>query len=162
MGVDNKQHRSIEGYLFEQVGAIEPLRGDDGAIIEEMPQPRYRNSNSLPLNNYGRGPFCRFRVARGQPEAGVYIIASGETALYVGECQSLEDRYGSNGYGGISPRNCFRGGQETNCRINTLILHACKGGDELTLWFHRADGGKATRVEIETRLRAALKPAWNR
>ncbi len=154
--------RSIEGHLFEQVGAIEPLRGDDGGLIEEMPQSRYRNTDGLPLNNYGHGPFCRFRVARGQQEAGVYIIASGETALYVGECQSLKDRYGSNGYGGISPRNCFRGGQETNCRINTLIFHACKGGDELGLWFHRADGGKATRVEIETRLKDALKPAWNR
>lgn len=154
--------RSIEGHLFEQLGAIEPLRGDDGRIIEEMPQSRYRNRDALPLHNYGAGPFCRFRAVRGRRESGVYIISSGETALYVGECQNLGDRYGSNGYGGISPRNCFRGGQETNCRINTLILDASKGGDELTIWFHLADGGKTTRVEIEARLKAALKPAWNR
>ena len=109
---------SIEGYLFNLIGTIEPLRGDDDRITEETPQSRYRNRKALPLNNYGRGPFCRFRVARGCRDSGVYIIASGATALYVGECQNLEDRYGSNGYGGISPRNCFRGGQETNCRIN--------------------------------------------
>ena len=154
--------RYIKGYLFEQVGAIEPLRGDDAEIIEEMPQSRYRNRNSLSLNNHGRGPFCRFRVARGRRECGVYIIASGDSTVYVGECQNLEERYGSNGYGGISPRNCFSGGQETNCRINTLILNAAKGGDELTLWFHHTIGRKADRVEIETRLRVALKPAWNR
>ena len=154
--------RSIEGYLFEQVGLIEPLRNDSGAIIEELPQTRYRKKDSLPLNNYGHGPFCRFRVARGYRESGVYIIASGAAALYVGECQNLEVRFSSRGYGGISPRNCFRGGQETNCRINALILNAVKSGDELVLWFHRTDGEKTFRVEIETRLMDALKPAWNR
>ena len=154
--------RSIESHLFEHVGTIEPLRGHDGCVIEELPQSRYRNRNGLPLNNYGHGPFCRFRTARGFRESGVYIIASDKTALYVGECKNLENRYGSNGYGSISPRNCFKGGQETNCRINTLILNATKGGDELTLWFHPIDGGKAERVEIETELIAVLMPVWNR
>ena len=154
--------RYIKGYLFERVEAIEPLRGDDAEIIEEMPQSRYRNRNGLSLNNYGHGPFCRFRVARGWRESGVYIIASGDTTVYVGECQNLEERYNSNGYGGISPRNCFRGGQETNCRINASILQAVTGGDEFALWFHLVEGGKADRVEIETRLKVALNPAWNR
>ena len=102
--------RSIEGYLFEQVDTIEPLCGYDRRIIEEMPQSRYRNKDGLPLNNYGHGPFCRFRAARGRRKSGVYLIVSGETARDVGECQNLADRFGSNGYGGISPRNCFRGG----------------------------------------------------
>ena len=141
--------RSIEGHLFEQVGIIEPQRSRDGRIIEEMPQSRYRNGDRLSLNNYGHGPLCRFRVARGRRESGVYIIASGEAALYVGECQNLENRYGSNGYGGISPRNCFRGGQETNCRINTLILKATIRGAELDFWFHPVAGEKAERVEIK-------------
>ena len=28
----------------------------------------------------------------------------------------------NNGYGRISPRNCFQGGQSTNCRVNNLIF----------------------------------------
>lgn len=73
--------RSIEGYLFDQVGAIVPFRGADGEIVEEFPQFRYRNSDGRPHNNYGHGPFCRFRAGQGRKESGVYIIASGETIL---------------------------------------------------------------------------------
>ena len=67
----------------------------------------------------------------------------------------------STSCGGISPRNCFAGGQETNCRINNLILEASKGGEETTLWFYRVDGGKDARVEIEALHKNLLKPPWN-
>ena len=138
---------TIDGLEFSLVGAIEPLLDRAGKVIEELPQSRYCNANRAPLNNYGRGPFCRFRVAKGCREGGVYVIMDAEIALYVGECQSLEDRYSSNGYGGISPRNCFKGGQETNCRINNLILETVKRGDCPTLWFHPSEEGKSARVD---------------
>jgi hypothetical protein len=61
-------------------------------------------------------------------------------------------------YGNISPRNCFRGGQETNCRLNNLVYLAAAAGEKISLWFFPTADYKA----MEDALRATLKLAWNR
>jgi hypothetical protein len=62
------------------------------------------------------------------------------------------------GYGNISPRNCFKGGQEPNCRLNNLVYRAATTGEKILLWlFHTAD-----HKEVEAKLRAIQRPAWNR
>ena len=144
------------GYEFTDIGRIR-LDKDN-----EIPQSRYVKASQTPLNKYGNGPFCRFRVAKGCKKEGVYILASGVEELYIGECENLEKRWGSGGYGGISPKNCFKGGQETNCRINNLILQASKKGIEMTLWFCEIGGGKQKRIEVERKLVQSLNPQWNR
>lgn len=144
---------------FEFVGPIAPDR-DDLGITAKHPQARYTKAN-LPLNRYGAGPFCSFKVAKGLRKAGVYLIQADKLIVYVGECQNLAFRYGS-GYGIISPRNCFKGGQETNCRINNLIFDAAQKGAVLSLWFREVEGGKPQRLAIERGLVSALRPAWNR
>ena len=157
---------SFAGYSFECVGPIQPKRDGRGEVIGELPQPRYRNENNLPLNNYGKGPFCRFRVARGWQSSGVYILMKGEEPLYAGETQNLEDRWGSIGYGGISPRNCYKGGQETNCRINNLIYRDTKTGAGFELWFHPVEGDKRARGSRRERIdrfpKSALEPHYPR
>jgi len=62
------------------------------------------------------------------------------------------------GYGIISPRNYFAGGQETNCRINNLIYQAAKAGRRISLWFVNTKDYKG----IERELRASDPPEWNR
>ena len=113
--------------------------------------------NLSPLNRYGAGPFCRFRIPRDIRVAGVYVISRNETVLYVGECEHLSQRF-NMGYGQISPRNCFKGGQETNCRINALVLNECLAGHTLSLHFHPCDDYK----RLEARLRQEIRPEWNR
>ena len=159
--MDEEQH-AFGGIMFARVGTIEPDTTEDGEVRPYMPQARFQNTNGLPLNKYGHGPFCRFRVARGWREPGVYVLTSRGTPVYVGEAQNLEDRYGPNGYGNISPRNCFKGGQETNCRLNALILAETVAGAQLVLWFRPVDGGKAVRTAIEAALISMLRPSWNR
>ena len=154
--------KNFAAYAFEYVGAIQPERDRRDAVIEDLPQSKYRNGRNLPLHNYGRGPFCRFRVAQGWRQGGVYVLADGNKPLYVGECQDLESRWGTQGYGRISPRNCYQGGQETNCRINNLIYKRSMAGATFDLWFHPIEGGKPARVSVESELMAALKPPWNR
>ena len=154
--------RRIADLSFSHVGAIRPQRDRRGKVIDELPQARFRNERKLPLHKYGQGPFCRFRVAVGWRWSGVYVLTNGDIPLYVGECQNLENRWGPNGYGGISPRNCYTGGQETNCRINNLIYAGTKTGAEYDLWFHPIVGGKQARLTVEGRLVATLRPPWNR
>ena len=154
--------RRIADLSFSHAGAIRPQRDRRGEVIAELPQARFRNERNLRLHKYGRGPFCRFRVAMGWQQGGVYVLTNGHTPLYVGECQNLENRWGPNGYGGISPRNCYTGGQETNCRINNLIYTGAKTGAGFDLWFHPIVGGKQARLTVECKLVAALRPPWNK
>lgn len=153
--------RSFGGQTFAYVGPILPKRNGRGAVFEDFPQPRYRNERKLPLHRFGGGPFCRFRIAPGWRQSGVYVLAGDDGALYVGECEDLERRW-RNGYARIAPRACFKNGQETNCRINNLIYQSATGGARFGLWFFPVEGGKAARLEVEKAMKAALRPVWNR
>lgn len=108
-------------------------------------------------HRYGSGPFCRFSL-RGLPiDAGVYVLTVDRTPVYVGECQNLAQRWGLGGYGSIQPRNCFPGGQQTNCRINNLVLLVAEAESVVELWFRESD----QRHAEETVLMQRLRPAWN-
>ena len=147
----------IGPYRFVHVCRIEPDRDVDGAVRSLMPQALFLNSRSLPLSKYGNGPFCKFRVPNTYKVSGVYAIQVDRTITYIGECANLSSRYNS-GYGNISPRNCYKGGQDTNCRLNNLIYSAASEGCKIDLWFHQTNNYKI--VELE--LLALQKWLWNR
>jgi hypothetical protein len=144
-------------YEFECICDIVPLRGTNGSLTQFMPQERYRNARNLPLNKYGAGPFCKFTIPSRYQVSGVYILTVDEEPRYVGECANFSARFNA-GYGNISPKNCFRGGQETNCRLNNLLYAANLAGKHVSLWFLQT----ADYKQVEANLRYALKPAWNR
>jgi len=148
---------AIGRYQFSKVCDIEPLRNSAGEILELLPQERYENVQKLPLNNYGTGPYCKFKIPRNINDSGVYAIVVDDDVKYIGECVNLSSRY-NMGYGNISPRNCFVGGQETNCRINNLILSAAVSGKNISLCFLKADNYKS----IEAELRCQVHLDWNR
>lgn len=144
-------------YDFQYICAIDPEREADGSLREFIPQARYDNATGLPLNRYGDGPFCKFKIPRNMEFSGVYALVVNGEARYIGECVGLSSRY-NMGYGNISPRNCFVGGQETNCRINNLVLQQIKAGSDVSLWFLATDEYKL----VERELRESLPLSWNR
>lgn len=127
----------------------------DGKVKPFFPQRSYENRQNLPLHQYGAGPFCRFTIPTVAAE-GVYLICVDGVATYVGECENLDNRF-NTGYGNISPRNCFVGGQSTNCRINHHIYDAADKSSEIKLYFHDTHA----RFEVERELIEKLNPAWN-
>lgn len=147
----------VEGYRFERVSDLAPVRVKDGTVRSFMPQNQYANEYGLPLNKYGTGPFCKFTAPQSYQKAGVYLLVVGSDIRYVGECANLSARF-NNGYGNISPRNCYKGGQETNCRINNLIYTSSTEGETLSLFFYETADYKS----VEARLRAVLCAPWNR
>lgn len=76
---------------------------------------------------------------------------------YVGECANLSARFNA-GYGNISPKNCFKGGQETNCRLNNLLYSAFVASLRISLWFFQTTDYKS----VELALRGTLRLTWNR
>ena len=141
---------------FVFVTTIKPDANPAGVICEDKPQAHYKKKAQCQLHQYGKGSFCRFRIPGKITVHGIYLIMTQETVLYIGRCQNLAQRFNA-GYGQISPRNCYIGGQQTNCRINKLILAAIKKGMELDLYFHQTNNFCA----LEARLLAAPKPPWN-
>lgn len=147
----------IAGYEFEYICKIDPTRDIDGSVRPFMPQDRYRNTRNLPLNGYGSGPFCKFKIANRYRASGVYALTVDKKVLYVGECANLSGRFNA-GYGNISPKNCFKGGQETNCRLNNLVYTVTQSGKHISLWFFQT----AEYKSLEAHLRFILLPTWNR
>ena len=157
MAVGEPQTLHLLDFVFMHADVIEPDRGDDGAPLEFMPQSRYRLAETTPLNRYGKGPFCRFKVKGLPPTAGVYALTVNRTVVYVGKTQHLAQRWGPRGYSTISPRNCYVGGQSTNCKVNTRILLSTRQGQQIDLWIYEIhDAGPVEAVLIRE-----PKPPWN-
>ena len=150
--------RSFTGYSFERVGPIRPERDRRSALIEKRPE----SPPNVPLHNYGEGPFCRVRIAQEGRwrRGGVYVLTYGDAVGYVGESQSLATVW--NFVGRITPSAVrYKGGQQTHCRINTLILNEAKQATDLSLWFHAVEDD-TYRGTLKAQLVAALNPPWNR
>ncbi len=153
---DQAATREILGYSFRFITAINPDRDREGNIIECHPQARYQNRRNLPLHTYGAGPFCHFQIPNHLRSAGVYALFVDGVISYVGECEDLSKRF-NPGYGNISPRNCFTGGQPTNCKVNTFVLQSAKKSQRIELWFLQTPERKI----VEKRLIRQLRPPWN-
>lgn len=108
---------------FASAGVIDAVRDPLRALVLDTPHVRFANVRGLRLNPHGLGPFTRLRPPPLPSVPGVYAIVNDEgEVLYVGRARdSLATRWGRRGYSVIDPRNCFVGGQSTNCHINALI-----------------------------------------
>jgi len=120
---ENPENNSlvIDDIHFQTVCEIKLDHDEAGKILISRPQAKYKKASSAKLHRYGNGEFCRFRIPKIWNVSGVYAIIVDSRLTYIGECEDLSFRF-NTGYGQISPRNCYIGGQQTNCRINKLIL----------------------------------------
>ena len=156
--VSDRDSLTLGGQSFRYVARISPEAGPDGKPLEDMPQRRYYAAETTCLNRHGRGPFCRFSVTGLPAASGVYAVTVAQQLTYVGiAMKSLRERWGPRGYAEIQPRNCFRGGQSTNCKVNHAILRATQRGLAVHLWTYQT----ATPRPLEKRLIAELAPPWN-
>lgn len=148
---------SLNGIRFMAPVEIAPRKTRNGPVRAYMPQSRYQKADAKPLNRHGTGPFCHF-MAAGLPRApGVYVLTIDGVPTYVGKAANLAERWGPQGYGTISPANCFAGGQPTNCRINHEIYKAARSSRRIQVWPRQErDPGL-----METRLIRAIQPPWN-
>lgn len=147
----------VGGVKFEEICTLSLDRDTAGRINRRNPQGDYTNRKNHPLHKHGHGSFCEFRIDGNLKNSGVYIIHVNGVNKYVGECVNLAKRF-NHGYGHISPRNCFKFGRTTNCRINKLIMKACEDGFNVVLWFHRTKNHKA----VEKQILEAQPWVWNK
>jgi hypothetical protein len=108
------------------------------------------------LHKHGYGAFCKFRISVPRGLIGVYALVVDGLVCYIGECEDLGKRF-NTGYGNISPRNCYQGGQPTNCKINHRVLDVSNTGESVNLYFHST----SSRHLVEKRLITQFSPPWN-
>lgn len=136
---------NVCGYTFTFIQDLIPDRDKDGNVIKYRPQDAYENKGSVELLHYGKGDFCRFRIGA-DGSAGVYLWVVDGQIIYIGETANLRQRFNA-GYGNISPRNCYVGGQSTNCKMNKVVLGLFERGKVVSLYFYQTTDYK--RVESE-------------
>lgn len=146
----------LAGYEFTFMAPLNPERDAMGVIRELRPQALYAKRDTVALHYHGSGPFCKFRIDVPARLAGVYALVVDGSIRYIGECEDLAKRF-NMGYGTISPRNCYRGGQATNCKINHHVLDMSTSGGRVNLYFHPT----LMRHQVEKQLIARYSPPWN-
>jgi hypothetical protein len=111
------------------------------------------------LNRYGDLTYSRFWLEDKTTleVRGVYLYADNDRLLYIGRCKDSFSKRINQGYGRISPKNCFIDGQATNCHINSLITGM--GG---TIQFKACPMPDIpTIVTVEAGLIQQYRPEWN-
>jgi len=94
----------------------------------------------------GDGAFCKFTIEAGN-WSGVYLWVVNNEIIYIGETENLHKRYNA-GFGQISPRNCFQGGQSTNCKMNKVVLDKSEKGQFIDLYFLETQNYKQVELEL--------------
>ncbi len=145
------------GRGFTDLGELILQLDEHGSPLEFEPQGRYKNASTSKLHRYGAGTFCKFKVNGLPVRSGVYVFLVEGIAKYVGKAVRLKERF-AMGHGNISPKNCFVGGQQTNCRLNQLILNTAKKGHSIRVLVHEC----SDQDSFESDLIADLSPDWNR
>ena len=139
----------IGKYEFIFLQTIRPTTDDEGKILRYKPQSRYNNKKGLKLNEFGDGEFCRFELDKAESAKGVYawVVHEDNEPIYIGETDNLKKRF-KTGYGIISPRNCYAGGQLTNCKMNKVVLDYYTAGKSIDIYFLKTDDYKKVELEL--------------
>jgi hypothetical protein len=146
---------NVCGYEFCYLQQLIPECDTNGCVTKHYPQGEYDNRKNLPLSYYGKGAFCRFSINAGE-WPGVYLWVVDNSIIYIGETVGLKSRF-NMGYGRIAPRNCYVGGQSTNCKMNKVVLDLFERGKIVSLFFYYTTDFK----QIELELLGKIKTTYN-
>ena len=124
-------------------------------MLKEQKDPFYKSF----LNLHGDKTYGAFALAdtRVYNQKGLYFYFVDEELKYVGRCKDAYATRINNGYGKISPKNCMKDGQSTNCKINALVTYY---NQSICLKLYpMEDNSKIEKLEKE--LIAKMQPEWN-
>lgn len=159
MRVDSNEFEQIirfKSLRFSKAGTITLIKDKYGSLLYS-PQLRYKNyHNYAYLENIDETTcFCKFKMDL--PDcAGVYLWVVDNEIIYIGEAQNLRKRFNA-GYGIISPRNCLKGGQSTNVRMNRVVLSCNQDGQTIDIYICITEDYK----NIESYLLDNIKTKFN-
>ena len=109
------------------------------------------------LNKYGDQTYCDFSIAKPLESRGLYSFLVNGKIMYIGRSRDPFEKRINQGYGHISPKNCYLDGQPTNCRLNSLIA---KHWEQVA--FYACPLEEDDQINpLEKALIKKVKPGWN-
>lgn len=156
--LETLKHKKYEKLDAEFLEFKNDLKTPLGVFLENLKivgDKRYK----LFLNRYGDREYCKFRIESKDiwKLKGLYVYTLNERIVYIGRCCDSFYKRINNGYGRISPKNCYRDGQQTNCHINSLI-NECR--EEAEFWIYPMDNIEEIK-KLEVSLIKEYNPKWN-
>ena len=129
-----------------------------GAFLYELKQSNdlfYKNF----LNPFGDLIYSNFSIKNKNDYdlKGVYFYYVKDEVKYIGRCKDNMRKRVNGGYGKISPQNCFKDGQSTNCKVNSFVT---KYKDNIELKILVLEDDKEIE-KLEKELISEHKPEWN-
>ena len=91
--------------------------------------------------------FCKFKLQKAKDVCGVYAWVINNEVVYIGEAMNVKKRF-NTGYGIISPRNCYKGGQKTNCKMNNVVYETYAVGNQIDIYLFETKNYKAVEKEL--------------
>jgi hypothetical protein len=109
------------------------------------------------LNQYGDETYCKFSISPALTYKGVYSFVVSGNIRYIGRSHDPFAKRINQGYGSISPKNCYKDGQVTNCRLNSFIAQFWT-----TTQFYICPLEDKNEIDhVEKALIKTLQPEWN-
>lgn len=109
------------------------------------------------LNEYGDSTHCDFSMAEPLESKGLYCLVTGGVVRYIGRSHDPFEKRINQGYGHLSPKNCYRDGQATNCHLNSLIAEHWA---QITFYVCPLENDDEIDA-LERALVRQLRPEWN-
>ncbi len=115
------------GYNFRFAGVIE-IDPDEVYSYEDY-------EVGGPRNEYGNKFYCTFSLPELPSSSGVYLWVRRGIVEYIGKTNNFRERFSRTNYGHISPYNCRKGGQTTNCKMNSAVVDNYP--DQFAIYIHQ-------------------------
>lgn len=152
----HKRYKKFNSIVLEKYPTfLEKNLGEFLIYLKEKNDSFYKNF----LNPNGDKKYCKFRIEDRSSilKKGIYYYTFNEEVVYIGRCLDNYKKRINQGYGGISPKNCYIDGQSTNCHLNSLIN---LNHQKIKFYILPMEENKEI-IELEKELISKLKPIWN-
>lgn len=118
--LETLKHKKYQSINLE--GFSDELKMPLGLFLESL-KAKGDEKYKLFLNKYGDAEYCKFKINDKEiwKLKGIYFYVLNNEIVYTGRCCDSFYKRINNGYGRISPKNCYKDGQQTNCHINSLV-----------------------------------------
>ena len=152
--INSKKYKNLKSLIENENDMNMPT----GEFLLKLKNNRNKNYLSF-LNNYGDKVYSHFGISENEvfSKKGIYTYYLNDKIKYIGITKDNYQKRINNGYGNISPKNCFKDGQTTNCHLNWLISSSF---NNIKFYVKIMDNVDQI-MSIEKKLIQKYDPPWN-
>ncbi|KGX85577.1 DUF7662 domain-containing protein [Pontibacillus litoralis] len=141
----------LERIPFELITTLEPLKNEQGRVIEYIPTITEDKKITKAVHPYRQGPYCTFTIPPNE-RSGVYALVINDRISYIADTMNLS-RDINEGFGSI-PKDAYL--SDTH-EINAKLLQEFYQGASVQLLFHETYHTPLLTHFLQKR----FKPSWN-